>query len=246
MTISWKPRLCRSLLAMTALGAVIAPVAAPEAAAQVVPRVADTVSPTRILDTRDGTGVGAPGKVVPGRTLTLAVPGAAVGATSVVLNVTATEADGPGWVKVWPCGSPEPATSSLNFVPGRIAANAVAVKLDGVGVCIATYAPVHIVADVSGWFTGSFDFTGTAPNRILDTRVSGDPLTKGVERRIKVAGTANIPANAAVVALNLTVVEPSGAGWVVAYPCGQPSSSSTVNFNSGEIVANLTIVGLNG
>ena len=54
--------------------------------------------------------------------------------------------------------TPEPGTSSLNFTPGRIAANAVAVKLGGGSVCISTYAAVHLVADVAGLFTGPNDF----------------------------------------------------------------------------------------
>ncbi|MEO5723452.1 MAG: hypothetical protein ABIQ39_13505, partial [Ilumatobacteraceae bacterium] len=154
-----------------------------------------------MLDTRAGLGAnGNRNKVAPGVVLNLPISAAAAaGATSVVVNITATEADGPGWVKAWPCGTRTPPTSVLNFAPGRTTANAVVVQLGQGAICLSTYAPVHLVADVSGWFTGTTDFTGTAPNRITDTREaneplrSGGPLQGGAERRIRVGGTAGVP-----------------------------------------------------
>ena len=61
--------------------------------------------------------------------------------------------------------------------------------------------------------------------------------------RLRVAGRPASRRSAASAALNLTVVEPPVDGWVVAYPCGSPTTASTVNFTAGEIVANLTFVG---
>ncbi|MCU1501565.1 MAG: hypothetical protein JWM12_919, partial [Ilumatobacteraceae bacterium] len=243
---SWRFLLGASLLGVASGTLGVAGAGDQVAAAPVRPEGAAAVQPDRVLDTR--IGLGAPvGQVRPGNVLTLAIPAArSAGATSVVLNVTATEASGPGWVKVWPCGAPEPTTSALNFEPAHIAANAVVVGLGNGSVCMSTYAPVHLVADLSGWFTGTNDFTGTTPNRVLDTRTTGTPLQPGVETRLRVAGTAGVAAAATIAALNLTVVGPPAAGWVVAYPCGTPSNASTVNFNAGEIVANLTFVALAG
>lgn len=206
---------------------------------------ASASSPSRVLDTR--VGIGAPvGKVVPGQVLSFQIPSAAsAGATSVVLNLTATEADGAGWVRAWPCDEPQPNTSSLNFSPAHVAeANAVVVKLGPSGVCLSTYASVHLIADLQGWFAGSSDFVGTSPSRLLDTRVEGAPLHAGDERRLAVGGTAGIPSNAAFAALNVTVDQPPSDGWVVAYPCGVPTDGSTVNFKAGETVATLTFVAL--
>src|SRR6188472_2127123 len=81
-----------------------------------------TMAPARVLDTRIGLG-GPRAKVGPAP-LHLSLPQAA-GASSVMLNVTATDADGPGFVRVWPCAADEPTTSSLNYEPGRTVANAV-------------------------------------------------------------------------------------------------------------------------
>ena len=163
-----------------------------------------------------------------------------------MVNITAVDGVQDGWVKAWPCDEPRSSTSSLNFTPGIIAANAAIVRLAGGKVCLASSTAVNLVMDVTGWFFGTTDFSASSPNRLLDTRITGDPLQPGVERRLKVAGTPGINAGAAFAALNLTVDRPPRAGWVVAYPCGQPTNASTVNFSAGEIVANLTLVGLSG
>src|SRR5262245_53057899 len=51
-------------------------------------------------------------------------------ASAVALNVTATNTEGNGYVTVWPCSQGKPNVSSVNFVAGRDASNAVIV---GVG-----------------------------------------------------------------------------------------------------------------
>ena len=232
-----------AVLTLVATGVMIGAVGGGTATAAVT-----TSSPTRVLDTRTGMGA-RPGKVGPGEVLQLSLQSSVpAGTTAVVLNLTATEADGPGWAKAWPCGEAEPATSSLNFSPAHVAeANAVVVKLGaGATVCLSTYVAVHLVADLGGAFAGTGDFVGTSPNRIVDTRITGDPLHAGEVRRVKVAGTAGVPADAAIAALNVTVDAAPVDGWVRAYPCGSATSSSTVNFTAGETVATLTFVGLAG
>ena len=237
-----RSRMSLVVLALSALLAslVVTSVSAPQRASADVA----ATQPSRILDTR--IGLGAPtGLVTPGKVLALAVPAAAAaGASSVVLNITATEATAAGWVKAWPCGEATPNTSVLNFTPGRTAANAVVLKLPAGGVCLSVMVPVHLVADLSGWMTGTTDFTGSTPNRLLDTRISNTPLRAGQERRLQVAGQPGIGSNATIAALNVTIDNPAQAGWVVAYPCGQTTNGSTVNFGAGETVANLTLVAL--
>ena len=50
-------------------------------------------------------------------------------ASAVVLNVTVTQAEGTGFITVYPCGSPEPNASSLNYTAGATIANAVIAKV---------------------------------------------------------------------------------------------------------------------
>lgn len=210
------------------------------------PRPADATAtqPTRVLDTRSG--LGAPQRqLAAGSTLTLATSSTApAGATTIVLNITATNAQANGYVKAWPCGEAVPATSVLNFTPGRTAANAAMLKIVPGGLCFTTNVGLDLIADVTGWYTGTTDFVGASPNRLIDTRTTKDPLQPGQERQVRVAGQPGIDSSATIAALNLTIENPNAAGYVVAYPCGQSTNGSTVNFSAHETVANLTLVGL--
>ena len=207
---------------------------------------ATALSPTRVLDTRSGIGA-ARGRLNPGAVIALAIPAAAnAGASAVLVNLTATDALAAGYVTAWPCNEAMPPTSVLNFTPSHAVPNLVAIKFPPAGLCLASSAPVHLLGDVQGWFTGTTDFQGTTPSRLLDTRQTRNPLGAMVERRLRVTGIGGIPSTAAAAALNLTVVNPAQAGYVVAYPCGQSTDSSTVTFRAGETVANLTFVALAG
>ena len=231
-----------------AVGVVIASallLATPFVATQAAPpRLEDvsSIQPSRVLDTRTGTG--APVRqLAPGVDLSVDVH-APAGATAVVVNLTAVDAVASGWLKAWPCDEQRPATSSLNFEPGVVAANAAIVRLAGGRICLGSLVAVDVIADVTGWFFGTSDFAASSPNRLLDTRATGNPLQPGEERRLHIAGTPGTNSSATIAALNITVDRPTRAGWVVAYPCGQPTNASTVNFGAGEIVANFTLVGL--
>jgi hypothetical protein len=204
------------------------------------PAAPNPVQPQRVLDTRSGLGARA-GRLAPGETITLEIP-AASAASSVVLNLTADQALEPGFVTVWPCDHSRPDTSILNVVPGQAVANMMVISLPSAGICFATSAPVHLVADLEGWFTGAGDVTTDAPNRVVDTRFTGNPLGAGEVRRVKVAGTPNVPGDAAAAALNVTVTGPAADGFLTAYPCGSLPNASTVNFRAGEDRPNFTVV----
>ena len=93
------------------------------------PASATTAQPVRVLDTR--VGLGAPvGPLVAGIVLPVSVSSAVDGsATSVMVNLTATDAAGDGWLKAWSCDESQPSTSSLNFTPGHTSANAAVVRI---------------------------------------------------------------------------------------------------------------------
>ncbi len=215
------------------------------------------VAPARALDTRSGIG-GVTGPVAPGQVVRFSVPGAvAAGATAVALNVTVTDALGDGYVTAWSCDQTKPATSNLNFVPGRSVPNMVVVQVSQAAasrgtVCLDASVGVQLIADVMGMFTGTGDLTSTPPNRILDTRITNDPLQPGVVRRIRVGGTAGVAANASAVALNVTVTSPRRGGFLSMFPCSSASAgggmpgSSTVNFQAGDTVAAFTMTAISG
>ena len=92
-------------------------------------------------------------------------------------------------------------------------------------------------------------FTGVTPFRLLDTRNFGSGPCLSVERPLGVAGVigSDVPANAAAVALNVTVINPSGSGFVTVWPVGVPRpTASSVNYSAGQVVPNNVIVAVGG
>jgi subtilisin family serine protease len=80
------------------------------------------------------------------------IPSGAVGA---VMNVTVTDAAGPGHVIVWPADAAQPDVSNLNFTTGLTVPNLVMVKLAGDGTVdmLVHGGPADLIADVVGYFT---------------------------------------------------------------------------------------------
>jgi hypothetical protein len=114
------------------------------------------MAPQRVLDSRSGVGVPA-GRIAGGHVVELQVLGRGgvptADVAAVVLNVTADQAAGTGFVTVWPCGSPPPEASNLNYAAGDTIANLVIARLSPAGtVCLFTFAAVHLIADVNGWY----------------------------------------------------------------------------------------------
>jgi uncharacterized repeat protein (TIGR01451 family) len=87
------------------------------------------------------------------------------------------------------------------------------------------------------------DFFTTAPCRIMDTRTT-TALASGVARSFPVTGTCGIPAGAKAIAANVTVVSPTGAGYVSVYPNGTAAGTATVNFVTGQTRAGNAVLAL--
>jgi ELWxxDGT repeat protein len=112
-----------------------------------------TLTPCRAVDTRS-TAALASGEV---RTLTLAAGcGIPADAKAVAVNLTVLEASGIGHLTAWPSGAAEPATSVLNFVPGRARANNAILALGGGSVDVQAVVGggggAQMLIDVSGYF----------------------------------------------------------------------------------------------
>lgn len=87
------------------------------------------IAPARVYDSRTGfepAGV-VKGKLNPGENrvvdCTFNASGVPLGAKAVVFNLTAANTTGRGFLAAYPDGSPEPATSSINYTPGVNIAN---------------------------------------------------------------------------------------------------------------------------
>jgi hypothetical protein len=88
----------------------------------------------------------------------------------------------------------------------------------------------------------ALSFFTVSPCRALDTR-SSSPLTNGAPRTVTLGGTCGVPADAQSVAVNVTVVNPTAAGFLTLYPTGQnPPLASTQNFTAGQTRANNAVL----
>jgi hypothetical protein len=134
-----------------------------------------TVTGTRVLDTRNGTGNGAV-KLGPdtGATFDPSQGGAVAVGSTVALSVVTTQSDGPGFVTLFACESGRPETSSVNLAVGAESANVAFVGLGATGqVCVYASAPTHVVVDVVGTFgpvgpLGTLTITGRTLSPAFD------------------------------------------------------------------------------
>lgn len=212
------------------------------------------LTPSRILDTREGNGAPAR-RPASGGTTALAVAGRggvpASGAAAVALTLTATESTSAGYVTAWPGGLDRPLASNLNLPgAGATVANTVIVPVGADGkVNLYTQRSTHLVADVVGWFTGDAAASSTdglyvpiAPTRAFDSRVTGARLWARYRRDL----TFDLGASAAGVIANLTITDTGAPLYLTAYPAvtRRPLASNVNADGPGSTRANLAVLPL--
>jgi uncharacterized protein len=102
---------------------------------------------------------------------------------------------------------------------------------------VVAYFEVPAFSDPGSYFT-------VTPCRAVDTRAS-TPLQNGVPQTFALHGICGIPATAMTVALNITVVEPTGSGDLTIHPSdAAPPAFSTMPFSAGKTRALMAIVSL--
>jgi hypothetical protein len=219
-----------------------------------------TTGPTRILDTRSGTG--APkARVAAHGTVALTVAGKggvpATGATSVLLDVAALSPTAAGSLTVFPAGKARPAASEVSFAASVTGDDLVAVPIGSHGqVDLYNWSAgtVDLTADVVGYYgTGGASFVPFGPTRILDTRsgLGGSGQTVASHSVAVLDGVANgiYPDALAIssVVLEVTVTGAQRAGTLTVYPDGTwLPSRSTFSFPAGQSVTELVVLPDNG
>jgi hypothetical protein len=216
------------------------------------------ITPTRALDTRNGTG-GLSGPFVNHDARIFAVAGVPSGATAVTGNLTVTGQTSSGYLYIGPVATNNPTSSTLNFPVGDDRANAVTVALGaGVTLSITFVAPsngptAQAIFDVTGYFTA--DMTGAVyvplnPTRILDTRngtggLSGPFVNHDARIFAVTGGSSGVPSGATAVTGNLTVTGQTSSGYLYIGPVTTNyPTSSTLNFPVGDDRANAVTVAL--
>jgi uncharacterized repeat protein (TIGR01451 family) len=118
-----------------------------------------TVSPCRVLDTRNPAGSYGGPALVPGADRTFTVGGqCGVPATAkaVSVNLAVTEPTATGNLRLYPAGSPLPLVSSINYAAGQTRSNNAVVPLNALGEiaarCTQASGAAHFILDVNGYF----------------------------------------------------------------------------------------------
>ena len=138
---------------------------------------------------------------------------AAQAGQSFPLTFTATNSGG---------ATPQAFTMSVSAVPAAVVASVVPT--------LKAMTPARLADTRPGFSTVDGQFAGQG------ARPTGSTL------ELVVAGRGGVPADAAAVALNVTVAEPIGSGFVTVYPCGaaQPLASN-LNYTAGAVVPNAVL-----
>jgi hypothetical protein len=202
------------------------------------------VTPARVLDTRSG--LGAPkAKVTSGGTVALQVGGAngiPAGAAAVAINLLAVDETGSGFLTAYADGSGTPGTSGLQFGTAPIAGLAIVpVGADGkIDIqASANGESTDVVGDISGYFTpgtGGEKYRAIAATRLI----SSDSVASAGTLAVTPGATVVAPSPALV--LNVTDVQGTSGGYLVAHAAGTGlPATSNLNYATGRVIPNLVL-----
>jgi hypothetical protein len=210
------------------------------------------ITPTRILDTRNGTG--APkAELGSGGTLALQVGGAngiPSGIAAVAINITAVGEAGTGTLTDYADGTTKPPVSNLQY--GTEAISELAIVPVGSDGKIDIYNAGHstdVVGDVLGYFTagtGGQTYHAIAATRLIDTRKTKAVAADGT---LAITPGATVVAPSPTLMLNITALDASAAkgGFLVVHAAGTSVPGiSNVDYNQDETIANLAFGATSG
>jgi RHS repeat-associated protein len=206
----------------------------------------NTITPTRIADTRTGSGQPYAGHPIPaGGTLTVQISGTAgvpTTATTAILEATVVAPTVVGNLTAYPAGSARPATSNLNYQVGVILTKEITAGLGTNPSGAVTFynpsaAPVNLTLDLTGYINSVGDaLTPLTPARIADTRTgsgqndAGRTMAANTALTIQVTGQGGVPANARSVVVNMTVPGNTTGGSLTAYPSGTHPVATSLTY----------------
>ena len=205
-----------------------------------------SIVPTRVLDTRDDDGFRlgewtGTGPLLGGTTVEIPVRSGAdlpADAKAAVANLTVTDAESPGFLTVYPCGTTRPTTSNMNYQAGDSRAGLAYAPISATGsMCVFSNQTTELIVDISGYTPVAGTYTAQNPVRVVDTR------TTSVVQANTTLRVAPPTTDADALAISVTSTGSLEPGFLTAYSCaaGRPDTS-TLNYQAGESIANLTIV----
>ncbi len=111
-----------------------------------------TVTPCRVLDTRDSSGAFNGMRPVNVTGSSCGIPSTA---EALVLNATVVPTGGLGYLSLWPDGEAQPGVSTLNAADGVIASNMALVPTTNGSIDAFASNPTQLILDISGYFAPS-------------------------------------------------------------------------------------------
>ena len=175
------------------------------------------------------------------------------GDAAVAVNITATGGTANGYLSAYASGGTVPTSSDVNYSARENIANLAIVPTgsDGGIELVAggkAGSTVKAIVDVEGVYSaydGGAGFIPVKPTRLIDTRSGLGAAKAGPVGELEVNPIAlkGMPANSAGMAANLTVVDPSANGLLIASADGTISNTSTLNYAEGQNVANMALFG---
>jgi len=162
---------------------------------------------------------------------------------AVILNIAAINPSENGFLAAYADNLEYPGTSNINFAPGGATAGLVVAKPGPNGKVKIRHVgdSTDVAVDFVGWFPAASNLTPVTPTRVIDTRETSK-VTETLD--IQLTGIGGIPSeNVGAVVVNLAVVAPESYGYAQLYERGADKPvTSNLNFNTGEVRANLVIV----
>jgi RHS repeat-associated protein len=220
----------------------------------------NTITPTRIADTRTGSGQPYAGQTIAANgSLTVQISGTAgvpTSATAAILQTSVLTPTAAGNLTAYPAGSTRPVTSNVNYKVGVTLTKEITAGLGTSPSGAVTFynssnSPVNLILDLTGYINTAGDtLTPLTPARIADTRTgSGQPyagqtIPAGGTLAIQVTGRGGVPANARSVVVNMTVPGNTTAGYLTAYPTGTHPATTTLTYAPGAAAFNQVTVKL--
>jgi hypothetical protein len=208
------------------------------------------LTPTRLMDTRDGTG-GTHGPLPAGSTTPLTVAGTAgipTSVTAVAVNITATNETASSYLITYADGTTKPAISGLQFTAGQDISGLTIVPVGTNGKIDlwnggTTGSSTNLIVDAVGYLTPGTTgqkYHALPATRMIDTRQTGGPVTNRATLPVAQGNTV-VAANPTLV-LNMTATAPTANGYLVTYPDGTTMpATSNVNYVTNQTIPNLDL-----
>jgi YVTN family beta-propeller protein len=207
------------------------------------------IAPKRVFDTRNAR------RPDHGIDVDINLRSVAPGASAVVMNLIATDAESAGYITMRPSGTGRSPISNLNIAgPQNTVANVAIVPVGSDGaVTMSVFRSMHVIVDIAGYFTGSSApmgseglFVPITPTRAFDSRTNSAQLRlrAGPPRTLALGATGVVPVSGvSAVLATITATNAVLPGFVTAYPSSwrTPETSNLNVDHTWQTVANLSL-----